>query len=77
MVTIQITVAQMRPFSGNECLRGDFVVKQLRKAGVPVIGVLWPRGANGGKLTMECQDDGGLVFTYDGKVQAPEEEQLW
>ena len=74
MVEVTITAKELGALS-NEVLKGDLVVKKLRRAGVPVIGALWARGAHGGKLTVVCGDGGDLHFTWDG-VPAPEEE-LW
>ncbi len=80
MIEVQISAAELGRF-GNEVLKGDFVCKKLRKAGIPVIGALWPRGAQNGVLTMASDDSGNLAYAYDGAVEAPaeepEEEALW
>lgn len=76
MIEVRITPAELNRFD-NEVLKGDHVLKKLRKAGIPVIGVLWPRGASGGGLTMVTDDAGGLHFTWAGTPPEPEEEALW
>lgn len=72
-VQLKVPARELAKFD-NEVLKGDHVIKQLRKAGIPVIGALWPRGAQRGNLTMASNDAGDLTFAYDGEVK---EEDLW
>lgn len=73
MVTVEIPARELNRFD-NEVLKGDYVLKKLRRAGIPVVGSIWPRGATGG-LTMICSDAGDLTFNWDGVP--PDEEELW
>lgn len=49
MITKTVTVKRL---SDQDILHGQRVLNELRSAGVPVLGVLWPTGVEGGKLTI-------------------------
>lgn len=60
---------------------GSYALSELRKAGVPVIGVLFPKWVDNGSLTL-ASDAEGLLFTWvgDEPLQQPvkqQEESIW
>jgi hypothetical protein len=51
----------------NDIHRGLHVLTQLRKAGVPVLGLLWPIGVESGHLHITVEEDldgSNRVFTW-------------
>lgn len=53
---------------GHDIHRGIYLVKQLREAGVPVVGSIWPIGVEHGSLHMATDpvfDE--LVWTWSDK----------
>lgn len=49
MTTKTVTIKRL---SDQDILHGQRVLNELRSAGVPVLGVLWPTGVEGGRLTI-------------------------
>lgn len=55
MIEVRIPAARLVRF-GNEVHAGMHVLKTLREAGVPVVGVLYPQGVESGVLEIERDD---------------------
>lgn len=62
---IAVTIEAPRP-DENPVLSGLYVLRRLRAAGVPVIGVLWPMAVESGALSVESPDlaDGSVVWRW-------------
>jgi hypothetical protein len=64
--------ATVKRFTDQPILLGVFVVRQLRAAGIPVLGSLWPAGVENGVLSMRV-DGNDIVYEWEGE----EMEQLF
>lgn len=49
----------------NEVLKGQVLLKELREAMVPVVGVLFPHGVAWGSLTITTAGNGDTVLRWD------------
>lgn len=49
----------------NEVLKGQVLLKELREAMVPVVGVLFPYGVAWGSLTISTAENGDTVLRWD------------
>lgn len=55
MVEVRIPAAKLAKFD-SEVHRGMLVLRELREAGVPVVGSLFPLGAERGVLSVEYDE---------------------
>lgn len=55
MIEVRIATSKLAKFD-NEVHRGMLVLRELREAGVPVVGVLFPLGVERGKLEIEYDE---------------------
>lgn len=56
---IEVTIprnAVLARFQDNDVQFGQILMTRLKESGVPVIGTLFPRGVESGRLEMECDD---------------------
>lgn len=57
VVTIRLSAALVVQLQ-HEAHIGMEAVRRLRSAGVPVLGAIWPRGVDHGRLVFRRDDDG-------------------
>ena len=55
MIEVRISASKLAKFD-NEVHRGMLVLRELREAGVPVVGTLFPLGAERGRLEIEYDE---------------------
>lgn len=55
MIEVRITAARLAKFD-SEVHRGMLVLRELRDAGIPVVGALFPLGVKAGRLEVEYDE---------------------
>ena len=55
MIEVRIAAARLAKFD-SEVHRGMLVLRELRDAGIPVVGALFPLGVKAGRLEVELDD---------------------
>lgn len=64
MVEVVIAESRLKRLD-NEVLKGQLLLKELREAMVPVVGVLFPYGVAWGSLTISTALSGDTVLRWD------------
>lgn len=64
---MKITKTILPSPSSNPIHAGTNALNQLRAAGMPIVGVLWPVRAENGTLTVSTDAGGGLVYEWEGE----------
>jgi hypothetical protein len=59
------TVPWQQGGDANPIVLGNALLKDMQRAGVPVVGVLWPMGVTSGTLTSAYDETfGELLYTW-------------
>lgn len=68
MRTVVVTVERAKIDEWKNTITiGNYIMRRLREEGVPVNDGLWPVSIGNGKITIEEDDFGDLVTTWEGE----------